>query len=187
MDLDLGGTDKLMQMDVFSDMFHKSPFGAFLCREDGSFVLANRTLSEKLNIPEAAFDHLTIHELVVPQHDAPDDMRVTDEQHREFFANWFKWPTHLEIEARGEPFRIFGYGPPNYKDGNHAMTRIPHPCITVVEPIYLRDVGKMISRTAAENKTVLAYGTVVFVNDFSTFTDAKPRKAAGGCPVDHGG
>lgn len=169
--LDLDGTDKLMQMDVFSDMFHKAAFGKFLTRRDGSFVLANNTLAYRLRMPEISFNHISLHELVLPtnvDHDLPFDLT----QHKAWYENWFNWPEKLTLESanRQKPFQLWGFGACNWRREQIPSERLPHNCLVVIKPIYVREIGKMIVVDRDQsNKNLLAFGSVIFTEEFKSF------------------
>lgn len=169
-DLDLfTGKNKLLQMEIFADMFHKSAHGKFLSRQDGSFVHANQTLSIKLNIPEIAFDDLTINDLLFPE-GVDYKLPFTKEQHQGWMDNWFQWPYPLTLEQRGStPFHIWGYGSPTYSKCSPPQERVEHQCIIILKPIYVREVGKMIVIDGTkECKQILAFGSVIFLEDFKS-------------------
>ena len=169
---DLSGSDKLIQMEVFADMFHKSAFGKFLCRRDGSFIIANNTLSYKLRIPEAGFNSITLNDLLFPNEvdDSKLGFSFNKKQHDEWFDRWFDWPFQLRLEKRkNQSFKIWGYGEPNYRNSSSERERVPHDCIVVVKPVYWREIGKMIIPNKEDSKKeVLAFGSVIFKDDFQS-------------------
>jgi hypothetical protein len=95
---------KMEQLSLLSQAWHNAPIGKLFLREDGTLVFPNKTICNKLRLPEGQVSKQSFYDLIAGEN---TELKA---EYKKLSKKWFGWEKPITLHSHNDkPFVIWGW------------------------------------------------------------------------------